>query len=97
MNNKLHIHYNSGEKNIITQIRFWGQCHGDLHRQEPNLIFRYKIDPLASATMPDLQIRMKKQINDPYNVARLELSLRQWMTTIDSTLIAHKGNSKSTF
>lgn len=40
-------------------------CHGDLHQQEPNLTFRYKTDHLASATVPDLQIRMKKQINDP--------------------------------
>lgn len=64
MNNKLHIYYTGEDKNIISEIRFWGQCHGDLRQKEPNLTFRYKTDHLASATMPDLQIRMKKQIND---------------------------------
>ena len=63
-NNKLHIHDNGEEKDIISEIRSWGQCHGDLHQQEPNLAFRYKTDHLASATVPDLQIRMKKQISD---------------------------------
>ena len=48
----------------FSEIQFWVQCHDDLHLQEPNLTSLCKTDHLASATKPDLEISITKQIKE---------------------------------